>query len=348
MKIFGGKRRLKSNSALAIAAGCAVAFMFIATVISIGIYQQRMDEAKELLAEAEYEQYDSYVIMISSNDSSDFWQEVYKSAKEYGAEQGVYVDMLSTSIDKSYSKAEYMEMAIESNCDAILLEGDDSPETAEMVAKAKHADIPVFTLESDIDMANRVSYIGANSYTIASLYGESLIENLTKQKKVMVLAGNTVNPTEASTFVNNMQSALDGRELPNGNLDFEVRTVESKDAFANEEYIQNLFKENDLAPVVICLDQESTESFYQAMIDYNKVGQIMLLGSNVSPTILTGIKQGVILSTVYVDAQSVGVSAAEAYIEYRDAGYVSDYISVDANVIDATNIDQAMEEVENE
>ena len=44
MKIFGGKRRLKSNSALAIAAGCAVAFMFIATVISIGIYQQRMDE----------------------------------------------------------------------------------------------------------------------------------------------------------------------------------------------------------------------------------------------------------------------------------------------------------------
>ena len=59
MKFFGGKRRLKSNSALAIAAGCAVAFMFIATVISIGIYQQRMDEAKDLLVEAQYEQYDS-------------------------------------------------------------------------------------------------------------------------------------------------------------------------------------------------------------------------------------------------------------------------------------------------
>ena len=56
MGILGGKRKIKSNSALAIAAGCAVAFMFIATVISIGIYQQRMDEAKDLLAEAQYEQ----------------------------------------------------------------------------------------------------------------------------------------------------------------------------------------------------------------------------------------------------------------------------------------------------
>ena len=286
--------------------------------------------------------------MISSNDSSDFWQEVYTSAKEYGAEQGVYVDMLSTSVDKSFSKVEYLEMAIESNCDAILLEGDDSPETAEMVAKAKHAGIPVFTLETDIDMANRVSYIGANSYTIASLYGDSLVDNIVKQKKVMVLAGNTVNPTEANAFVNKMQSALDGSELSNGALDFEVRTVESKEAFANEEYIQNLFKVNDLAPVVICLDQESTESFYQAMIDYNKVGQIMLLGSNASSTILTGIKQGVIVSTVYVDAENIGESAAKAFIEYRDAGYVSDYISVEANVIDANNIDQAMEEAENE
>ena len=163
-----------------------------------------------------------------------------------------------------------------------------------------------------------------------------------------MLGGNTVNPSVASTFVNNIQTALDGADLVNAPLEFETRTVESKDAFATEEYIQNMFKENDLAPVVICLDQESTESFYQAMIDYNKVGQIMLFGSNTSDTILTGIKQGVIVSTVYVDATSIGEAAAEAFIEYKDAGYVSDYISVDATIIDMTNVDEKLTEVEDE
>ena len=348
MRMFGGKRRLKSNSALAIAAGCAVAFMFIATIISIGIYQQRINEAKQLLVKAEYDQYDSYVVMISSNDSSAFWRQVYESAKERGAENGVYVDMLSDSIDKSYTKQEYIEMAIESNCDGILLEGDDSEETANMVAKAKREGIPVFTLENDMNMEDRISYIGANSYTIATLYGQILSENLVKQKKVMILGGNTVNSSEANAFVNNMQAALDGVDLANSPLEFDVRTIESQDAFANEEYIQNLFKVNDLAPVVICLDQDSTEIFYQAMIDYNKVGQILLFGSNSSQSILTGIKQGVIASTVYVNAESIGVSAADAYIEYRDAGYVSDYISVEAKIIDSSNVAEEIGEAEDE
>ena len=348
MKLFGGNKSIKSNSALAIAAGCAVAFMFIATIISILIYQKRSEEAKELLAEAKYNQYESYVIMISSDPNSDFWQEVYESAKSYGKDHGIYVDMLSESMGKSYTKAEYLEMAIEAKCDAIFIEGDDSEEITNLLAQAKRAKITVFSLETDVDIDNRTSYIGANSYTIASLYGNSLINNLVKQKKIMVLGGNTVNLATANTFVNNIQSALDGADIVNSPLEFETRIVESKDAFANEEYIQNLFKENDLAPVVICLDQESTESFYQAMIDYNKVGQILLLGYDKSQTILTGIKQGVIASTVYVDAQNVGVAATDAYVEYRDSGYVSDYISVEANVIDSSNIEELLQEVENE
>lgn len=348
MKIIGGKRKIKSNSAFAIAAGCAVAFMFIATIISIVIYQKRTADAKELLAETKYNQYESYVIMIASDSNSDFWQKVYESAKKYGKEHGVYVDMLSETLGKSYTKAQYLEMAIESNCDGIFIEGDDSEEINNLLAKAKREGIAVFSLETDVDIESRISYIGANSYTIASLYGDSLVDNLVKQNKVMVLGGNTINPTTASNFVNNIQVALDGAEIANAPLEFEMGVVESKDAFANEEYIQNLFIENNLASVVICLDQESTESFYQAMIDYNKVGQILLLGSNASQTILTGIKQGVIASTVYVDAQSVGEAAAEAYVEYRDTGYVSDYISVDAKVIDSSNVDEELAEVGND
>ena len=348
MGVLGGNKKFKSNSALAIAAGCAVAFMFIATIISIVLYKQRMEEAVGLMAEAKYNQYDSYVVMISSDDNSDFWQQVYSSAKEAFADKNIYVDMISSSVDESFTKPDLIEMAIEAECDAILVEGDDSPETEAALSDARKKGIDVFAIGNDVVSEYRVSYIGTNSYSIASLYANSLVNSMSRQKKVMVLGGTSVSEASAYGFVNNLQTSLGDVELPNGPLTFDVRTVNSTNPYATEEYVQKLFKENDLAPVVICLDEDSTASFYQAMIDYNKVGSILLFGSNKSSTILTGIKQGVIASTVFVDAASIGEAAANAYIEYRDTGYVSDYISVDAKIIDGENIDGELQEVENE
>ncbi|WP_167511309.1 sugar ABC transporter substrate-binding protein [Pseudobutyrivibrio xylanivorans] len=339
-----GKRRMKikSSSALVIAAGCAVAFMFLTTCLTIYFYRQRMNEAYSLLQEAKYSQYDSYVVMISSDDDSDFWQRVYSAAFEYGKKNGVYVDLLSDNVDEKYSKSQLLEMAIESGCDAILLEGDDSPETAELLNTADAAGIPVITLENDVLGSSRVSFVGVNNYTIAKLYTQSLMDNIVKQKHVMVLGDSTINETAANNFVNNMQEALATEDLVNAPLEFDIKIIESDDAFATEEYIQNIFIKNELAPIVICLDATSTECFYQSMIDYNKVGQVLLFGNYESQTIYTGIKQGVIKSTVTLDATSMGETAVGAYIEYRDSGYVSDYINVEPKIIDSTNIGDYM------
>ena len=74
----------------------------------------------------------------------------------------------------------------------------------------------------------------------------------------------------------------------------------------------------------------------------------MLFGSDKSSTILTGIKQRVIASSVYVDSKALGQAAAEAFIEYKEAGNVSDYISVEAKLIDASNVADELQEVDGE
>ena len=109
-----------------------------------------------------------------------------------------------------------------------------------------------------------------------------------------------------------------------------------------------MFMKNDLAPIVICLDAQSTESFYQSMIDYNKVGSVLLFGNYESQAIYTGIKQGVIKSTVTMDADSMGETAVSAFEEYRDSGYVSDYINVEPRIIDSKNVDEYFEESSND
>ncbi|SDB23004.1 ribose transport system substrate-binding protein [Pseudobutyrivibrio sp. YE44] len=339
MKLGGHKIKIKSSSALVVAAGCTVAFMFLTTCISFIFFRQRMNEANNLLREAKYSQYESYVVMISSDDDSDFWQRVYNSANEYGKSHGIYVDLLSDNVDVNYSKEELLEMAIESGCDAILLEGDDNPQTMELINSAASKGIAVITLENDVTGSRRVSFVGVNNYTIAQLYAKSLMDNITKQKHVMVIGDNTINETVAGNFVNNMQEALSGEDIVNAPLEFDIRIIEDNNAFAAEEYIQNLFMKNELAPVVICLDATSTESFYQSMIDYNKVGQVLLFGNYESQAIYTGIQQGVIKSTVTLDADSMGKTAVKAFEEYRDSGYVSDYINVEPRLINSKNVE---------
>lgn len=346
MKFNGRKIKFESSSALVIATGCTVAFMFLITIINFYLYQKRMNEANNLLMDAQYSKYDSYVVLISSDDKNDFWQNVYHSASEYGRDHGVYVDMISDNVDVNFSKQELLEMAIESGCDGIMLEGDNNPETIELLNKARSAHIPVITLEEDIASDSRVSYVGVNNYTIANLYAAAIKKNLVKQKHVMVIANNSYDDASLNTFVNNVQEAMSTEELPNGPLEFEIRKIENDGAFATEEYIQNLFQKNEIRPVVICLDEISTESFYQAMIDYNKVGQILLFGNYESQSIYTGIKQEVIKGTVTMNAASMGEAATKAFIEYHQTGHVSDYINVEPEIIDYSNIDSYVEEVE--
>ncbi|MCR5415847.1 MAG: substrate-binding domain-containing protein [Pseudobutyrivibrio sp.] len=346
MKYDGDNKKKRSNSALALAAVCAVAFMLSATIVSVVLFHRNMAEASELLADAKYQEYDSYLVLIASDDKSDFWQQVFQGARDYGEEHGIYVDMISDNVNIVYTKQELFEMAIASGCDAILMEGDDSPETKQLLDKAKDEGISVITLQSDVDSADRVSYISVNNYSIATLYAKELIDDLAYKKQVMVIAGADRDSGDVQSFVTNVQEALinslNGESVP----EFLVKQVENNETFATEEYVQNLFKDNEVTPVIICLDEVSTTCVYQAMVDYNMVGQIKLYGFYQSDTILTGIKQKVIDSSVTVDAIGMGQAAVDAFIEYRDTGYVSDYINVNPGVINFENVDDYLVEVD--
>ena len=205
----------------------------------------------------------------------------------------------------------------------------------------------MITLQQDVDVDSRVSYVAVNNYSIASLYGEVLSENLATEKDVMVINGAGMNDEDTVQMITSIREYLGESEL-DSIPEFTLKKIYEDGTFATEEYVQSLFKENDLAPVVICLDEVSTACFYQAMIDYNMVGQIKLFGYYQSDTILTGIKQRVIQSSVTVDTTSMGIAAVDAYLEYANSGYVSDYISVDAVMINYDNVEEYIEEVEDE
>ena len=84
------------------------------------------------------------------------------------------------------------------------------------------------------------------------------------------------------------------------------------------------------------------------MVDFNKVGQVHILGYYDSTTILQGIDRQIIDSTIKIDTIEMGEYAVEALLSYERVGFVNQYNTVDIILINNTNIKEYYSEATNE
>ena len=71
-------------------------------------------------------------------------------------------------------------------------------------------------------------------------------------------------------------------------------SVDDTNAFSVEESIRDIFMEEELPDIIICLNELNTTCVYQAVVDYNKVGEVSILGYYDSETIINAIDRNVI------------------------------------------------------
>ena len=108
--------------------------------------------------------------------------------------------------------------------------------------------------------------------------------------------------------------------------------------FTAEEDIRTIFIGKTLPDVIIALNSVHTRCLYQAAVDYNKVGDVVLYGFHDSDDILQAVSKGILEATVSVDAQQLGAAAVEAMNEYLETGYVSNYVEQDTRIISGLDL----------
>ena len=58
--------------------------------------------------------------------------------------------------------------------------------------------------------------------------------------------------------------------------------------------------------MLVCMDEVVTECVYQALVDYNQVGNVDVVGFYYSDVILDGISKGIISSAIALDMDEIG------------------------------------------
>ncbi len=319
--------------------------------------------------ETEQTVYDKYYMMITEDNKSSIWRSIYQGACEQAMAENVYVDWLGDDLFQGYSVEEQMQIAIASGVDGIIVTANENTEMTELVNKAAEENIPVVTLYGDNTQSARCSFVGIGSYNLVHEYGRLALqiireklagqgvglvsvqgnETIFEQVKV----GSRERPVRVAVLVNAYAQGLDQNILCSGiqetieqergeNLEIELEliSVDDTNAFSVEESIRDIFMEREIPDIIICLNELHTTCVYQAVVDYNKVGQVNILGYYDSDTIINAIDRNVIYATVAIDTKQMGQFCIKALQEYHELGYTSQYFTADIRLIQKEDVEE--------
>ncbi|MBD5105395.1 MAG: sugar ABC transporter substrate-binding protein [Lachnospiraceae bacterium] len=341
MKVRTGE---KENTATLVKAALFLAALVSLTIASLLYFKMRAVVAGDM-EKQEYPHYIRHYAFIADNMENDFWEEVYQGAKERGEETNVYLEWFGSSVAVKYSKKERLQSAIAAKVDGIVLEADGSMEMLELIDEAVENQIPVVTVMADSYGSKRQSFIGIASYNLGMEYGRQIIRISTKEtKKVLIILNDDLDDNSKNMILSGINETIlnEGNHLT---LDIESMNVSDDSTFGLEETIRDIFMDKDNQPdIIVCVDAQGTISACQAVVDYNLVGKVDIIGYHITEAIGNAIQRNVLSSTIVVNSRQMGINSVDSLNEYIETGYVNDYIVMDVDAVTAGNVREYMKD----
>lgn len=337
-------RERKSGSGMLMKISVVLIVVTLIVTIVEGIYyRNRISQAAGEIEDTEKIEYTSHYTMIVEDKRSNFWQNAYYGAVEAGKEQKAYVELFGSSLGTDDSKEELMRIAIAAKVDGIILEANETESMGELINQAEENNIPVVTILSDNTECKRQSFIGVSNYELGETYGKEVYKVLQENgyqeqqpRNVLVLMNGDSDHYGQKTLYFQLCETL----KKHSGITISSEEISMSNTFLVEEAVRDIFMQSELPDVVVCLDELTTECVYQAVVDYNKVDCVNIIGYYDGDTILKAIENNIIYSSVSIDAELMGKYCVDALEEYRKNGKVNKYFTTDISIIHNGNVQE--------
>jgi ribose transport system substrate-binding protein len=311
-------------------------------VASIIVFQKRFKETKKLMANAEYNTYDNYYVIITDNRDTDYWQSIYEGALEEAAKSNSYVELMGNNIEDDISKEDMIRIAINSDVSGIIIEADESYRTVNLLKEADAKGIPVVTVSEDNVETKRKSFIGVSGYNLGKVYGEEICKYVREKNmpkcNVMVLIDEDLANGTQSIISTAIREQVEDEDMSK-RIEITNRAINNEKEYSAEEEIRDIFVgQDDIPDVIVCLSEKNTLCVEQTVVDYTKVGEVEIFGYYTSPTIENAIDKNIIRSTIVIDTKQMGRYSVAALDEYRESGYVSELYFIDVSLVTAEDV----------
>lgn len=317
--------------------------MFVFYILFVRYYYARILDTTENETGTSYRTFSRQYEMIADSRSNTFWQALYARAAEKAAEADAYVSLNQTGWNTAYDKLDYIDMFIASQVDGIILEYNGEEGLAEKIDEAVAQGIPVVTIINDPNRTQRQSFVGVNDYQLGIAYGGEVARLADENTHNILVLSNREKELEKNQMYAQIYKAVTEAH-PGQNIRVKEQNLNSRGQFDVEEAVRNIFQSVEGMPeILVCLDEVTTECAYQAMVDFNLVGDVKIIGFYTSDTILDAVQKGLIPVTIYMDADQIGTYCIEALTEYAETGRSNTYYTVDLHSLTTADLTENKE-----
>ena len=271
--------------------------------------------------------------LIVNDDDEEFWSEIIAGAKDAANHNKV---VLETIVVSSYNEVlNNINMVTLAKVDGILANVIPTSEFRIEIDKAIAFQIPVITLVTDNNRSHRNSFIGTNNFILGKKAGELLGDkNKNLNLGVIIHKSDLENNYSKNVILSGLREALSKHR--NSKI-VEVTNSNIKHISAKQE-TSRLIENYPELNAIFCTNPTDGLGAALAIIDKNKVGDILLITLDYNQDIIDYIKKGVIQGAIARNSYQIGYRGVENMIIYKEERRIDQNILIEPTVINQENV----------
>lgn len=263
-----------------------------------------------------------------------FWAVVQMGAEAAGKEFNIIIDFDGPTYERDIDgQIGMVQEAIDEDVDALVLAASDYQKLVPITEKAIAAGIPAIIIDSNLNSEKIDSFIGTDNVDAGRKLGESLIDKVGQNCKIVVMSfvkGTATADQREEGFFDEI-SQYEGIEV--------IATLycNSEERLAKRLTIQ-IVGENSQIDAFVCLNAYGTVGTAYAIDELGKAGEIKIIGFDSTPEEISFMEKGVIQSLVIQNPFNMGYLGVKHAVDAINNVKVPKTINTGSEVIDLENM----------
>lgn len=268
-------------------------------------------------AEGDYK----YAVILKTQ-ATDFWTKMWKGVEDKAAEMGIQVDIYSAQSEEDFEgQVAILEKCINDGYDGIAIAPLSASNMVSTVAKATKAEITIVNIDEKLDMDEMakqggavVGFVTTDNVAVGAKGAGYIAENVEKGSKVAIIEGKAGNASGEDRRDGAKKAFEDAGLEVVGSIPADWDRQKALDAATS--FIQ---QNPDLKGIYCCNDTMALGAL-QAVINENKLGEILVVGTDGDTEAVDSVNKGELSATVAQDPAGIGAKGLELLVEAVQAG----------------------------
>lgn len=274
-----------------------------------------------------------------------YWQSFKEGVFEAARVNNAAIEFNPVEDLESSKMMEYISIATKSQVDGIIVNGHDTDEFREVINDAAEHNINIVMAGEEVLTSDSIMlmFVRTNLYEYgvqaAKLIGQTGSGNDKVNLAVILSSKNSDEADRIGSMQSNiMMSGLKKVADEDRKINLLDTLYRSSDLLGAEDLTRSILTEYQDIDVIFCTNEKDTVAAARVIVERNLVGQVVIVGTDVTQEIINYINKGIIFGVIDRNGYDAGYKSVEMLINSIGETFQSNYEDIDIDIYTKMNI----------